>query len=251
VNEICCSADPNLGADAFCTACRQPYSGKFLGVRADGRAVCFTCARYEEVELLEAPQNSDPTDPVLGDGWFHAIRKIITQPHRTFELPYGGRLGPALLFGYLFTFFGFISTTIWNLLLQREGYLEWHVDSWARAQVVLTNEQVTQMLWIVMPFYAVLRLFLGAGLLHVGIRLIVGEQAEWRASLRLFALTSGTLVLCAIPTLGPFLALVTWISASMAYMHTHHNVRTVKGLMALLPCLLIITAIGPNTFMPG
>ncbi len=246
-----CSANPKLGADAFCTACRQPYSGKFLGVRTDGRAVCFACARREALDLRAAPENEDPSDPVLSDGWFHAIRKMITQPHRTFEFPYGGRLGSTLLFGYLFTFFGFIATTMWNLALQKDGYLEWHVQTWERAEVVLTNDQVTQLLWMVMPFYAVLRLVVGAALLHVGIRLIVGEDVEWKASLRLFALTSGTLALCVIPMLGPFLALVTWISASMAYMHTQHEVRTVRGLMALLPCLLIITAIGPNTFIPG
>ena len=47
-----CSANPALNATALCTVCGAPFSGKFLGVRPDGRAVCFGCARREDIYLV-------------------------------------------------------------------------------------------------------------------------------------------------------------------------------------------------------
>ena len=246
-----CSGSPRLDAQAFCTSCRKPYSGGFLATRLDGRAICFACARQQAIEIIDEPMPSGRPDPVLGDGWARGIIRMITRPHQTFERPDGGRLSVALLFGYLFTAFGFTTTTIWNLSLYGDEFIELQMQTLAARDVILDAAEVTQLLWLILPVAAALRLVVGAVLLHLGIRLMVGSKADWRSSMRMFALTSGTLVLCAIPTLGPFLALVTWISASMAYLNTRYGLRTVNGLMALLPCLLIVTFIGPTSYLPG
>jgi hypothetical protein len=251
VNALRCSASPKLDAQAFCTSCRQPFSGGFLGTRRDGRAVCFSCAREHAIEIVSTDEKRETPDPVLEDGWLRGIFRMITRPHRTFERPDAGRLSVALLFGYFFTAFGFVTTTIWNLTFYGEEFLQLQIDTLAAREIILTPDEVTRLVWMMLPLAAALRLFVGALLFHLGTRLMVGSDVHWRSSARLYALTSGTLVLCAIPTLGPFLGLVTWISASMAYLNTRYNLRTVQGLMALLPCLLIITFIGPTSFLPG
>ena len=200
---------------------------------------------------MDQTEATDMPDPVLEDGWLRGILRMVTRPHRTFERPDAGKLSVALLFGYFFTAFGFATTTIWNFAFYSEEFVQLQIDTLATRDIVMTTDEVTRLIWIVLPFAAALRLFVGGLLFHLGTRLMAGPDVEWRSSARLFALTSGTLILCAIPTLGPFLALVTWISASMAYLNTRHGLRTVQGLMALLPCLLIITFIGPTAFLPG
>ena len=244
-----CAASPALNAAAFCTVCGQPFSGRYLGVAGDGRAVCFACVRRDGLAITLA----SPTvggDPVLVDGWFSALRRILTQPHRTFAATYRVPLLPAVTFGYVFTLLGFAATNAWDLMLFGDEFVQSLVDGWDAVGVTLEPARANAALWLCLPIAAAIRMGVGSALLHIGIRLTVGPAAQLRESVRLFSLTSATLALCVIPTVGSFLALVTWISACMACLQTRQGLRTFAALIALLPALLVITWLGPDSFFP-
>lgn len=246
-----CSADPRRSAIAFCATCVQPFSREHLGVRPDGRAICRTCAREEGVEDVSTVAAGAGVDPVLERGWFAALGDLLLRPRIAMARPFDGSAGPAVLFGFVTTLFGFVATTGWNLALDAEGLTRFVAES-VPAAAEMTPTQIRQMLWLATPVVSTLRFCGGALLLHLGIRALAGPAAgDLRSSARVFGLASGTLVLCAVPVVGPFLAVVTWISVCMAHVQAQLGMPMLRGMMAVLPSLLLISRLGPLPFTAG
>jgi hypothetical protein len=248
--DVACTAEPDAPADAFCTSCLRPFSERYLLARTDGRAICVACARTLDEPLHPLPGRTVRRDPALAGGWHRAVSRVITRPHRTFATPYDGPIAAAVVFGYVATLIGFASTTAWNVVFHGDALRALILEN-APAAAALGESAANILIWAGTPLIAAFRLLIGAVLFHLGTRLIAGvDPPSLRSSIRVFALTSGTLMLCVIPMVGPFLALMTWFSATLAHLHAHHGLRTFRGLMALLPAFLVLAAIGPNTFVP-
>ena len=163
-----CSANPALPAAAFCTKCSHPFSGKFLGIQRDGRALCFTCAGRDDIELIASASVEPESDPILSRGWWATIRDVTLHPHRTFAVRSEGALGAALVFGFVTTMCGFAVTTGWNLIISGDAFLEMYIEAAARTDLSLDHGQVRRILWLSVPLISTLRLGLGALLLHLG-----------------------------------------------------------------------------------
>ncbi len=250
---LSCSAATGSPATAICTHCGAAFSSPFLAVRTDGRAVCHPCARRAQIPCLDVPAGTDTRDPVLALGWPKALLHIAMHPHRTFAAIHNGPLREAVVFGLVATLIGYAATTGWNLTLHGPEFLEFYRQAAAERSLELTTDaSVQKLLWLALPFAATLRFVLGLGLLHLGVRIVVGSaQSSFRDEARVFALASGTLVIAVVPVLGPFIALVSWISACTAYLQVVHGLGTARSLMAVLPSFLVITAMGPSSFVPS
>ena len=244
-----CFANPELPAAAFCPACRQPHSGKFLGVREDGRAICHGCARRDEIPLTGADANARP-DPVLSAGWLRATGAIITAPHVSLVPDAAGKLWQPLVYGFVATVAGYAMTLGWSVALYPQRFL---AEAATQAEALGLSGEASALAWsagLVIPFISALRMLLGALTLHVGLA-IVSRDAPWRASARVMALSSVSLVFCAIPVVGTYLAMVVWISTVMAWLRARHQLRTLPALLVVLPCVFLLTALGPTPFAPG
>lgn len=248
-----CTAATGTPAAALCTVCGAPFSAPYLAIRLDGRAACHPCVRKHDVPCIDLLEAAATRDPVLRGGWHKAIVRVALHPHRTFAAIYNGPLGETLLFGLVATALGYAATTGWNLTLHNAAFIEYYRDVALQRDLTFESDaSLKQMLWLVTPALAAARFIIGALLLHIGMRIIAGSQrASLHSEARVFALASSTLVLCVIPVIGPFVALVSWIGACMAYAQVVHGLSTGRALMAVFPSFLVITALGPSSFVPG
>lgn len=246
-----CSAADDAEAWALCTVCAEPFSADYLGLRLDGRSVCYSCAQREDI-ALRVTDDSDRRDPIFLQGWRRAFGRVLLHPQRTFAARFDGSARQAIIFGCTATMVGFFSTNGWNFAFHAEELIAFYQSSLEDTSVSLSDAAMMKVSWAALPIVALLRFALGALLLQLGVRVVVGKRlANPRGELRAFSLASGALLLCVIPVLGPFIAVVAWISAVMAYLQVRYGLGTGRGLMAILPSLLVTTAIGPTTFVPG
>lgn len=238
-----CSVQPHLPAAAFCTVCRRPYAGRYLGVRPDGRAICFRCARDQKIDFADtAPAEGDPA---LRGGLLQTLGAILLRAHLTLNQRYEGSIVPALRFGYLATLAGLVFYLAWQFLLAPEA-----IDSIIEGVLEQTGGATTMRaarlsLWAVLPIVAAVRLALGAFALHIGLKL-AGADGALREHARVFALTSSALVLCVLPLyVGSLLAEVLWVMATMAWIRTRYDFTTLRTIAAVLPALLIVVLLAP------
>lgn len=245
-----CSANPALNATALCTVCGAPFSGKFLGVRPDGRAVCFGCARREDIYLVSTGGGAGELgDPVLSQGWTQAAVTLLTRPYDALRDGHSGPIGGAVWFGLAATMFGFAATTAWDMALSGDAYIDTYLQLLADAGVTATRSELPALIAVSSLLSAPLRLFSGALLFHLGARAVAGREAQLRPDARVFALGSVALVLCGVPALGPLLSLLIWTSTAVAYLRQRYALGTAQSLVALLPSLLWCWYLGPRPFV--
>lgn len=239
-----CSVQPHLPAAAFCTVCRRPYSGRYLGVRPDGRAICFRCARDQRIDFADVTPRGEG-DPALRGSLFQKLGAILLRAHLTLNQRYEGSIVPALRFGYLTTLAGLVFYLSWQFLLAPEAIdavLEGVIEQTGGA----TSMRAARLsLWAVMPVVAAVRMVAGIFALHLGLRL-AGADGSLRDHARIFALTSSALVLCALPLfVGSLLAEVMWVMATMAWIRTRYDFTTLRTIGAILPALIVVVLLAP------
>lgn len=240
--DVRCTANPALPATAWCTACHLPFNGRFLGVREDGRAICFGCARQHDVKL----RSEQPTDvdPVLASGWKQTFLDVVTRPWQTFAGEYKGPIGPAIRSGVVWAMLGYAMTMGWVWLLAREAFLEMLTES-APEGVTYEGDSLPLLVWLALPVLAVLRQAVGTLALHLGLRLSGAPSDDFGEHARLFGLTAVGLLLCAVPFVGPFFALVAWMTGTLAWVRQRYAMATGRAMLALIPALLVVTALDP------
>lgn len=245
-----CVANPQLPAAAFCTVCRQPFSGKFLGVRDDGRAVCHGCARRDDIPLNGAPHSEGQhADPLLQQGWFRASAAVVATPHISLARDDASSPWPAIAFGFVATLFGYALTLGWNIVLYPALFV---AEVSANAEALgFSGERtaLTWLAWLGTPIAAGLRLFVGTIILHVCL-LVPARDARVASTARIFGLSSVALLLCAIPIVGSYLAMVVWISTVLAWLRARYRIRTFMALFVILPSVFALTAMGPLPYTP-
>ncbi len=241
--DLPCSAHAALPAAALCALCLRPYAGRFLSPLPDGRACCSTCADREGLHVIDSPHGSADADPVLAGGWGSTFRRVVVEPHRGLVVEHDGPIGPALRAGFAFTVVGYLIRTAWDYVLQYDAVMAMLAE-----QVGPGVPEATLSLtpWLAVPIAAVFRLVGGSLLLHLGLRLTGIGPGTLRPHARIFALTSVTLLLCVIPVIGPLLALVAWMSSTLAWTRRRYGLPTWRALAATLPALLLVTSLDPS-----
>lgn len=237
-----CSANPSLAAAAICTSCRRPFAGKFLAVRTDGRAICYTCAQREDVDVIPRDDLRDE-DPILRGSWKESFTRVVADTPVQFANDFTGAVGPALRAGYLWTVFGYVLTWMWLYIFQYQSVMEWLESSFEQP---IDPNLMPWIPWAAIPIMAALRLFVGAAFFHFGLRLSGAPKETYGQHLRFFALSSVTLLLCVIPIAGPILAIVAWLNAAMAYGRVRYKLSGLGGILAVVPGLLVVVQFGPT-----
>lgn len=242
---VLCSVNPQLPAVAFCTVCRRPFSGRYVGVRRDGRAVCHPCAQREGIELLEASATAEG-DPVLRGRLREIFLRVGLTTAETFSREYTGPIGPSLRFGYITTVIGFAAALAWIYVLRYDAFMaalaEVNGDSMPPGLMPWAP-------WLGLPITAALRMVVGVTAMHVGFRMMGVPAGTFAQHARLFGLTSVSMLLCAIPALGPLFALAMWMNVSMTYLHVRYGLSWFRRVVATLPCLMMLTLIDPVSWI--
>lgn len=238
-----CAANPALIASAWCTNCRQPFSGRFLATRPDGRCVCRACAERDSIETIRI-HDGRLVDPAVSRGWRAVFVGVTLLPWRPAPWLMNGPLRPAFRFGLACTLAGYAMALGWAFVFSRDELLE--VLRAAAEGQTLSDQALLWMPWIGLPFVSALRMLLGAAALHFGARAIAGvPRGAWRIHLRFFALSSVTLLFCAVPAVGPTIAGAVWCAASITMLRQVWGITTMRALGALVPAILTLSLLHP------
>ena len=243
---VMCSANPALRAAATCSECHLPHSGKFLSVRRDGRAICFACARRDGTPVFQRRTVPRGADPVLGGGIARATLAMVVAPHRALAAPGTRAFGPLAAVALGFSLLGYGLTLGWTYLLSYEAALTQLRLQVTELPFAVSDAVLPWVPWIAWPFIAVLRVVLGAATLHLTVRLANPNDADWRESFRVWALSSALLMACALPFAGTFVAMVLWISAMLGWFRVRHGLGAIGSLLAVLPSIVVLSLVGPS-----
>jgi hypothetical protein len=244
-DSIRCSVRPEYKAAAFCTICRRPYSGRYLDIASDGRAVCHRCREDHDIPLFN-PSDSKH-DPALKEGVAKAITQVLLKPHELFEERWDGSPWPAIRFGLLISIVGLVFWNAWFWVFSADL-----ADDAIQVVAERTGQQVSRdavqaWSWFTLPIIAVLRLALGTLGLHLGFRLAGAPKRQFQDHVRLYALASCALILCIVPSwVGAFLANVAWLTTCMAFARVRYNFSMGRTLLALLPAIFVIFFFPPR-----
>jgi hypothetical protein len=242
-----CTANPQLPAAAFCAACDQPYSGEFMAVRPEGRAICVACARRDGVRVHGQRPPSPDTDSILRAGWASTLVAILVSPARTLATRTNAPVLPAVAFGLSVTAFGYAATLGWATLLDYPGLVASAQTAFEALDAASNAATAVGLVWALVPVATVLRLFLSALALYVPLAMRRGNNATWADTLRTVCLANGALVLCALPLVGPLAAVVVWIAAVLGWLRLRHRLGPFAAMFVIIPSVLVISLLGPTS----
>jgi hypothetical protein len=229
-----CAANPSLPASAWCTSCGQPFNGRFLDLRDDGRAICFSCAAREPVALLQRSPRSG-VDPALDGGWLATLRRVLLFPARTLASQRSADPWPVVRLGLVWTFIGYAGSTAWTYVLRYDDVMRWLGESGA---TTVPPHVLPWIPWLGLPMAVVVRFAAGVGLLHFGLRMSMSDAAPFRAHLRAFSLSSIALVFGLLPVFGPSLGVVVQFVVLLTWARATYRLPLVRALFALSPWLV-------------
>ncbi len=225
-----------------------PFHGDTLATRYDGRAICTSCALALNVEV-HGPPMADGLDPVLAEGWLSAIVYVTVRAHQTLSRPYSGSIGPAIRFGYVMTLAGIAMWLGWVLLLHPEPFLAMIIEAMETSQRELPEGDPEQAAligaWLMVPLFAAVRLTFGGLAIHLGARLAGAPKGTFHDHLRLFSLASASLVFCILPEFGPFVAMIIWLSTTLAFLRQRYGFGLMRSLASTLPAMLVMSGTWP------
>jgi len=230
-----CTAQPGEPAAAFCSQCRLPYSGRYLAVRLDGRAVCHACVERENI-AIDRPNHEKLSDPLIRSGWRRVLMVVLTRPS-SLSQEYRGPIGPALRLGLLWTFAGHTLNTAWLMLLQGAALVEALRE---QSDGQIPESALPWVPWLVMPILVLIRQGLGALLFHAGLRAAGASGEQWRSHARVFSLMSVTMLLSVIPVFGKVLAVIWFCRAGLSYARQSYGLSLWRAFLALFPCFLLL-----------
>ena len=242
---VMCTVHVETPAAAFCTVCRRPYGGRFLGVLPDGRAVCYRCAADEKLELASLDAPTSEVDAALAGGWASATARILLRPLVTIGLRYRGPVGPSLRYGFAATVLGLVMWLGWSLILQRDAIIEAVLASSAERGLDASAGDVQLALWMMVPLLAALRLGLGVVAFHVGTRL-AGADGTFRENARVFALSSASMLFCVVPMqIGALLSYLVWLMLTLSWVRVRYELNAWRSIVALMPAIAVIWILPP------
>lgn len=239
--EIWCSVRPYLPAAAFCTICRRSYSGRYLSVVADGRAACFRCVADQRLTTIE--RTNGKRDPAFRSGIFALLLAILTGGPRALTPAYRGPIWKALLFGAICSIFGTWFSMV-RFLASSQGQ-ELFQQTLERAQPPIAEEVLRAAFLWATPLVAVMRMAMGAILVHVMLRLWVGENTQpLRVHARLYAFTCASSLLLVLPGLWGALATnAIWCMASFNWIRqVYPTLPAWRLFLVIMPHILILGA---------
>jgi hypothetical protein len=228
-----CSAQTRLQAAAYCSVCRLPFSGRFLAVRLDGRAICHACSDREQIPTEQA-RGPEPRDPVFRDGWRHTLLVVLARPAELVR-PWHGPVGHAWWRGLGWSWLGLGAGLGWSLAL---GRLPWEQVQAALPEAARAQGWVTLALVGATLVLALLRQTVGPWLMHAGLRLAGASAEQWTLHVRVFSALSVVRVLAMLPLLGGPLSALLFVWAMLTFAGLSYGLARWRAMLALAPCLL-------------
>lgn len=220
----------------------------------------------EESRRSEAEDGPDHPGPGAGappwenlaeHGFFRGLRDTIAgavfHPARFFRsLPAGGGLARPAGFYILLAMFSAAMQTIWLSMFfdtlnqavqipeEFAQHLQFNLARDLLGVVVLT------------PAFAILKLFLGAGVVHLALRTLNSAGGGFSGTFRATAYTNATAIFAVIPLLGILLDLFWWMAVFLVALKETHRSSYGRVLLAIhLPVVVFILAAVVAFNLPG
>ncbi len=243
---------------AQCTSCGHTFETETWGVQ-----VCPNCGTRvmldpppEEPEVVPGPdaeQTSGEVPPPFEDpsygflkGYFETWKQSIFQPTEFFSRLPVHDAGKAFLYAWLTQVVGGEIAMLWTFLqMQAQRGLMANVPGGAPPE---TAQLFKTMSWvyggagfILIPLFAVLGIFLSAGIIHLGAMIAGAANRGWNATFRAVCYASGPQLFAVIPICGGLVGGI-WVLVLdiIGLMHTQ---RTTGGratiAVLVLPLLLV------------
>lgn len=211
----------------------------------DGRAICYRCVADHQVPTVTVRPTVPGKDPALAQGWVHAVVGIMRDPIGYLGAqPYVGSIRPAMLYGLVFCLVGAALSIMWMVLLNSDKMQESIATlshAYASQGMTMTPVQLRLIFLSSIPIAAVIKLLLGGALLHMGVLLAGGRPTQLREQMRIFALSTGVLLLAVVPPpFSIFLIAIVWGGAMMKWLHARYGLGPFRSMFAVLPALLMI-----------
>lgn len=158
--------------------------------------------------------------------------------------PYRGSMTAAMLYGFVFCLIGSSLSIMWMVLLNADKMqesIETLSQAYSAQGFALTTVQLRMIFLSSIPIAAVIKLFMGGLLLHLGVKLTGGGATRLKEQMRIFALSTGVLLLGVVPPpFSIFLIAIFWGGAMMKWMHARYAMGPFRSMFAVLPALMII-----------
>ena len=161
----------------------------------------YSFADAPEPRPTVAPPFEDPDNFGFFDGIFETIKRALLHPRLFFgALPLGTGIRRALIFNVLISELGFLATTIWG---------ELGMDPLSAMMPGGGPEPFTfaelMMTLVILPVFVVAALYVGAGLVHLGLLMVKGTGEGFEATLKVNCYAGAAAAVQVLPFVGPVL----------------------------------------------
>lgn len=240
-----CSVMTSRKADAWCGECGLPFSGRFLSMAIDGRAVCRRC-RHNPGVILLLNEESSLRRRLLG--LVRTPLALLRAPTATLRLLSETRGLSPLLYAWAWLSISYAAWSAWLSRLAPESIpptlqeLLANADASGPTLEVLVNDG-----WIlVFPSVAFLRLVMGVTTLLASAHLVGMPHSQRPRLVNTYAISQAAFLLTFIPTfVGPLLAGFAW-SLLMVYGTSHWTLgKLVPTLLLVMPVGILQLLLGP------
>jgi len=199
-----------------------------------------------------APEHAEfPWPPLPGSGIFSAFVDTwvasVFRPAPFFAaMPHQG-FGPALSYYLPIAVIGSALMLFWRIIAVALGY----ADLINRFEGQPFDPGAELVAFLLSPLTATLYLVVGAGIVHVGAKMVGAAHAGYMATLRVLAFSAGPELFLAVPLLGVPTSLIWMFVLSVVGIRAVHGTTTGRALAALLLPTFLLLVLAMLVFLAG
>jgi len=217
----------------FCSHC-----GKEIG---EDQAFCQHCGASlrEPTSAPDAaesrrktPWEDRETNGFFG-GLFGTLKAVLFSPREFFRaMPVTGGLADPLLFALIVGMTGFMFSTVWQTIFK--GTFEGYLPSTLRSSYQSFEGGGMVVYALLSPFFLIIALFIGAGMLHLFLLMLKGARAGFEATFRVLAYSFATNAILAVPFCGGIIAWIWSLVVIIIGLKEAHETTGGKAAVAVL-----------------
>ena len=186
-------------------------------------------------------------------GLWATIKGAVFYPGQFFRgLPAGGGLAKATGFYVLLSMFASAMQTVWFALFFDTLNQRFHFPPEIAEHVQFSLGQNLLGITVLTPALALLKIGLGAAILHLALRTMNASSGGFAATWRVIAYTGATAIFSLVPFLGMLADLLWWMVIFLIALKEAHRTTYGRVLLAIhLPVLVLILALVVASRLPG
>ncbi|MBL7686093.1 MAG: YIP1 family protein [Deltaproteobacteria bacterium] len=228
-----------------CGQCQKDFE-----VASDGNYRCPHCQTFVRVGVVQ-PQVLDwehRKEIGFWKAFFETLKKSLLDPVSFFDsVPPSGGFESPIYFGVICGVIGMLFSLLYQFAFQGMGFLFQSMMKPLNSQELVIGGGLTLFIFSIIaltaPITAFVSMFIRAGIYHLFLWLVGGNQKGFEATFRAFAYSQGPQILQIVPFLGPF---VTWIWELILLilgLKRIHETTYGKSLAAVLLPMLLLCAL--------